>query len=254
MDTNLIKTYNQYAKLGNVNKLSLLIGNQVVRAIRSAIIDLHIVGNIPREPSIFVHYHTTSIDAPLMSQYLDSQNHRVHGLMSSRSFERMPVFNSLFGEIPFDASITKKSQFKWSMDEVDYWLGRGHSILLSNDGQTDRHDGKKLEEKIVSDLHARIAKRTGKQVIPISPYVYLPEKIYLWQGKTTWKELARRWRMDYFLGFSEPINPLDYETSRELAEETKRRQISMQDILKEKENKHREGTYSWLKQFLSHFG
>ena len=206
---------------------------------------------MPKESVIFVQYHSTSIDAPLITQYLASQGNYSHGLMHSGAFSRLPIFNSLVGEIPFDHAIRKKSSFKWSMDEVEYWLDQGHSILTSNDGSTDRHKGKKLEEKLVSTLPERISKKTGKKIVPVSPYVYNAENLYLWQGKTSWKELTKRWRLDYFLGFSEPMNPEDYENPREMHKETKRRQILMYSELEEKERIHREGTSSWLKQAIS---
>ncbi len=247
MDQKLKETYEKYAKLGKTNKVAQFLAGNLIRAVRASFIDLHVVGNIPKETSIFVHYHISSIDAPLIAQFLAYKENYIHGLMNNRAFERNPILNSLFGEIPFDSSIKSKEDFRWSLEEVKFWLGKNSSILMSNDGATERHRGRSLEEKIVSDLHARIAKKEGVQIVPVSPYVFKPEDIYIWQGKTTWKELARRWRLDYFLGFGEPVKPSDYANHRELAEEVKKRQILMYEKLSEMEKEHREGTYSLVK-------
>lgn len=247
MDPKLRETYERYAKLREVNIFTGFVASSLVRAVRASFVDLHVVGDVPKETSIFVPYHVTSIDSPLIGQYLENQRNYAHGLMDIRAFRRHPLLNSLLGEVPFDPSIKSKSSFKWSIKEIKYWLNEGKSVIIFDDGPSVKNNKKILEEKIISDLHARIAKKTEIQIVPVAPHVFRPEEIYIWQGKTTWKELARRWRLDYFLGFGEPVNPSDYETPRELAEEVKRRQISMHEDLIEMEKEHREGTYSWVK-------
>jgi 1-acyl-sn-glycerol-3-phosphate acyltransferase len=195
--------------------------------------------NIPAGPCIIVTHHCLYFDSSVIGNTL---KRKIHGWIDEDAFSKPGVrlLCSLLEQIPVKTGKrASRLDYKKTKEISHLWLRNTNDLVaLTNDGASryiidENGHIKDLSSRMNHSGAASLGMATGVPIVPTASWISEKHQreLFVSRGLESIKYLERNRKIPYLFYFSEPTNPSQYRSKKELKEDIRKKQIESYEKL-----------------------